>query len=121
MEKDIRLQGTEQTTPNRIIQNGWSSIDSVVDYLEGFRYKPRSTSSILSCQSEKRVSTLSGVKIRQDRLHILGDAFRSSNSSSNIHENAQTSNDGSEKKVEVTNTSICGRHSITELGLVDVE
>ncbi|KAA6395724.1 MAG: hypothetical protein EZS28_008745, partial [Streblomastix strix] len=59
--------------------------------------------------------------IQEDRLHILGDALRSSNSTSNIHENAQTSNDGSEKKVEVTNTSICGRHTITELGLVDVE
>ncbi|KAA6362046.1 MAG: hypothetical protein EZS28_042427, partial [Streblomastix strix] len=35
--------------------------------------------------------------------------------------NAQTGNDGSEKKVEVTNTSICGRHTVTELGLVDVE
>ncbi|KAA6359432.1 MAG: hypothetical protein EZS28_045041 [Streblomastix strix] len=54
MKKDIKLQRTEQTTPNRIIQNGWSSIDQVVDYLEGFRYKPRSTSSIPSHQSEYR-------------------------------------------------------------------
>ncbi|KAA6311539.1 MAG: hypothetical protein EZS28_056107, partial [Streblomastix strix] len=34
--------------------------------------KPRSTSRIPSHQGEYRVSTLSGVQIREDRLHILG-------------------------------------------------
>ncbi|KAA6353434.1 MAG: hypothetical protein EZS28_051039, partial [Streblomastix strix] len=121
MEKDIRLYGTKQTTSNRVIQNGWSSIDQVVDYLEGFRYKPRSTSSIPSHQSEYRVSTLSGVQIREDRLQVLGDALRSSSRTSNIHENVQTCGNGIEKEMEITNIGICGRHSITELGLVDDE
>ncbi|KAA6377243.1 MAG: hypothetical protein EZS28_027231 [Streblomastix strix] len=47
----------------------------VVDYLEGFRYKPRSASSIPSHQGEYRASTLSGVNIREDRIHFPENAF----------------------------------------------
>ncbi|KAA6354982.1 MAG: hypothetical protein EZS28_049491, partial [Streblomastix strix] len=74
-----------------------------------------------SYYSEHRVSTLSGVQIREDRLHILGDALRSSNNTSDIHENAQIGDNGSEKEMEITNIGICGRHTITELGFVDVK
>ncbi|KAA6375820.1 MAG: hypothetical protein EZS28_028653 [Streblomastix strix] len=100
MGKEIGLQGTEQAAPNRIIQNGWGSIDQVVDYLEGFCYKLRSSSSLSS---------------------FWKNALWSSNCTLDINEDSKPSDNESEKMMEITNLNVSIPQTIAELELINVE